>query len=187
MYQSRDLALAARVFPRAPSGAASKCMMRAVILTLAVLLAGCGTIGQTGADSAAADAAALATNMPSNYRQQIVQAFLTEQDYHFRGVKDAEVSNPAQSGGPLKPIDGSSWSTVCVRFRMRLHPDWASFTDMTESFAFDHGKLIHEPEKKRVSASGFECLQDRTYTPFPEANKEYSGTDYRPFPDVNRE
>jgi len=150
---------------------------------LLVLLAGCGTIGQTGPDAVAADATALATHMPPNYRQLIAQALARTADYV--GIKEAEISNPVAS--PAKLLDDGN-ATVCVRFRERVHPDWAYSANLTtELFTLYKGTVNPTRAHQRMEAAWYLCGQDRTYTPFPEANKEYKGTDFKPFPDINKE
>ncbi|HUE09386.1 MAG TPA: hypothetical protein VMQ54_00540, partial [Steroidobacteraceae bacterium] len=103
---------------------------------LLVLLAGCGTIGQTSPD-AAADATALATHLPPNYRQLIAQALARTADYV--GIKDAEISNPVPR--PAKLLDDGG-ANVCVRFHERVRPDWAySANPTTELFTLYNGTL----------------------------------------------
>lgn len=155
----------------------------AIVLLLTVLVAGCGTSGQTGPEAAAADAAALATHLPPNYRQLIAQAL--RKTGFYVGIKDAEISNPVPTAAKLFD-DGNV--TVCVRFRDRIKPDWAyPANPTTELFTLYKGTVNPTPANKRMEAAWYFCGQDRTYTPFPEANKEYSGTDFQPFPEINKE
>ena len=152
----------------------------AVILLLTITLTGCGTIGQTGADAATADTIALTTHLPPDYRQLIAQRL--QKDYV--GIKDAEISNPVPR--PAKLLDDGA-ANVCVRLRERVRPDWAyPANPTTELFSFYNGTLDPTPADKRMQFAVL-CGNDRTYTPFPEANKESTVPDFKPFPDVNKE
>jgi hypothetical protein len=154
--------------------------MRSIPLVLlsAVLLAGCNSIGQTAPDAAAADAAALATHLPPNYRQLIAEQL--RKAVAFVGVKDAEISNPVPKAAKLFD-DGAV--TVCVRFHARIRPDWAYSAYLTTAlFTFYNGTVSVDARPEDML---FICGKDRTYTPFPEGSKEYTGTDFQPFPGVN--
>ncbi|CAN5470824.1 hypothetical protein BH10PSE11_BH10PSE11_33270 [soil metagenome] len=147
-------------------------MSRLIFVSFFVLLSACQTLEvatvPVGSNVHVADNQLA---IPSDYRQQIA-AHIKRSNGPKVSIKDAQISNPTVSWGGL--IAGGRVVSVCVGLKRGAQPLFGSYRYTDQEyylFAFTDGKLFWDTGNiiRGVAYQRMYCGEDRTFTPFPEA------------------
>ncbi|MGJ4904649.1 hypothetical protein ACQR0V_23985 [Bradyrhizobium sp. HKCCYLS2058] len=134
------------------------------------LLTGCVT--QSAENDKAAEAAAMATHLPADYRQILANDFKTWPDYAGMPITKAQISNPAKEFGDI--LNGGTVVGICVRYmtKPRAFGQELSPRTVVESISFTNKRLNHAGLKGRREIAMLSCDAKRVYSPFPEIETE---------------